>query len=62
MAKYVVRIEAVDSFGSISGSNGGFWAMRGISLIGGAPSSGQRLVADARTRIASIQPAALEAS
>jgi DMSO/TMAO reductase YedYZ molybdopterin-dependent catalytic subunit len=35
MAKYVMRIEAVDSFAKISGGNGGFWEDRGYEWYAG---------------------------
>ncbi len=35
MAKYLMRIEAVDSFAGISGGHGGFWEDRGYEWYGG---------------------------
>ena len=35
MAKYVIRIEAVESFAAISGGNGGFWEDRGYEWYAG---------------------------
>ena len=35
MAKYVMRIEAVESFASIKGGNGGYWEDRGYEWYGG---------------------------
>jgi DMSO/TMAO reductase YedYZ molybdopterin-dependent catalytic subunit len=35
MAKYVMRIEAVESFAAISGGNGGFWEDRGYEWYAG---------------------------
>ena len=36
MAKYVMRIEAVDSFADIRGGNGGYWEDRGYEWYGGS--------------------------
>ena len=35
MAKYVMRIEAVESYAGIFGGNGGFWEDRGYEWYGG---------------------------
>jgi DMSO/TMAO reductase YedYZ molybdopterin-dependent catalytic subunit len=35
MAKYVMRIEAVESFAAIKGGNGGYWEDRGYEWYGG---------------------------
>jgi DMSO/TMAO reductase YedYZ molybdopterin-dependent catalytic subunit len=35
MAKYVMRIEAVESFANIKGGNGGYWEDRGYEWYGG---------------------------
>lgn len=35
MAKYIMRIEATDSFESIGGGKGGFWEDRGYAWYAG---------------------------
>jgi DMSO/TMAO reductase YedYZ molybdopterin-dependent catalytic subunit len=35
MAKYIMRIEAVESFADIKGGNGGYWEDRGYEWYGG---------------------------